>query len=175
MISTFLLIFVLCYIGSYDLDTSEFKESSVLYNIQILFGRSSSFFIGWLVAYYTEKEIKISIFVVLSLLCFIHILYYLLLPHGFSWWWIYTIPVSLFLCKIIDVLSSLNISLCFFKSLGDISLESYITNWGLTLIFPVLLEQMGVYALFNGYIQYFSIIIIGLLLAYAFHKICNLF
>lgn len=174
IITSIFFILILCFVGSYSLTISSDKEFSLLYNTLILFGRASSFFVGWLIAYFTKYDIKWNIWTLVMFIFLLHAFFYVILPKGFSWWWLYTTPASLVLCLIIRIISKWSNVISFLKHIGGISLESYITNWGLILIAPALFEKFGgVFS--NSYIQYLFIIIIGILLADLFNKMSNIF
>lgn len=159
---TLCTVLVFCFLGSYHLIVD---ENSVLYNTQVLLGRSASFFIGWGTGYLAKLNTKISVYKLLIGIVIIHFLFYFILPKGFSWWWIYTIPVTFILCYLIRFFLRFKHLNNFLLFLGSISLESYITNWGLTLVFPPLLTWLGVSVYINKTIQYSIVVLLGILLA----------
>ncbi len=158
-------ILILCLISSigYWVPTS----NEIFKNAQMFLAHAPSFFIGyWLGKKVFEEQMIDKQFVTVMLgVCVFFIIF--VLTHLLCIWLI-LVPVIIGCAMILSIihLSIINKVLLF---MGTISLESYLTN----IYFPHVLRKIGIEFDKGNYIFYLIVIVVGILLAYFGHILCQ--
>lgn len=141
-------------------------DSQVWYNISYIAQRFPGFFIGYYIAYLMKEKKGIPYWTTIigPVLCAIFLLFDIDIHFG----WLLSIPAVIWLCVIFDWIKKkpLHNALAW---LGTISLESYLTN----VYIANVLSYTGIQKIFNGYLYYGMVVVMGIILAAAVNKIAK--
>ncbi len=146
--------------------------SNIIDNIQFALKRLPAFFIGLFVAPYVKRGDSVNwvyLFGILAVLC---VITHFLFPSLFLWGY-YVLPLTILVSYIAKIFNGIRCINSFFVWLGHSSLESYISNVGVKSLMPFFSSLiMNELVLLKSYsIQYVMVILIGLILTYAGHKL----
>lgn len=147
------------------------SSTNILYNIQFVLNRIPNFIIGLAFGSYCKEGKLIAPQYILLLFCLC-----MITSKFIGLWkcpWIF-VPILLYIfILLIKLLENSWIDKCI-KFLGQISLESYLTNITLKSILAALIPTYISSPIFYGkYLEYSVIIVAGLLLAYYVNKIAQ--
>lgn len=161
---------VLCVVSVFGASIP--TTNAIFENIQVCLGHVPSFFVGYWAAKYVleQKEIQWKYVILMLLLYFVILPLYR--PLHVSSNWMMVLPSSIILAALFDNIGGGIIRSMVF--LGTISLESYLAN----VFLPVVFRKTGLFDEIylidsRNYLFYAIVILIGVLLAYYSHQLCN--
>lgn len=159
-----ILIFITTYLSSVP------SLHTVVSNIQSALLRMPSFLIGMAIAPYCMNKKAISVkWGILLVSCYL--IFTALHIRQYAIWAIMPVVmyISIFLVKLLSKIHILNE---FVTLMGNISLESYLTNIYLNSLFIFLIPDYISSPIFYGrYVEYVTVIVLGIAMAYAY-KVC---
>lgn len=139
-------------------------DSQVWYNASYVAQRFPGFFIGYYIAYLMKekKGIPYWVTVIGPMICILFWKFDIDIHFG----WILSIPSVIWLCTVFDWIKekTLHNVLAWF---GTISLESYLMN----VYIANILTYTGIQKIFNGYLYYGVVVVMGIILAAAVNKV----
>ena len=169
-----LIIFSGCIVALCNITTENSYGNTVLSNIQFAFQRVPSYLVGMTIGGYCKNPEPLATNnLVIKMFTFGgggYFLCHYLWPEIFLLWMLVPIVVIV-LIKFIDINPSI---LTIFNPLGKISLESYLTNISINKLLVILIPQYISSKFFYGrYLEYSTVVILGLLAAVIVNKISN--
>lgn len=105
LILTLLIVITITCICSHINGLHNYSNNSILYNINCIICRTPSFFVGFYIAVLVRKNIRVDAWVLFGVPVFLHFVFSLILVNNFSWWWLYSLPTSFVLAKLISILN----------------------------------------------------------------------
>ena len=169
------IIVILCGFDSISYDTI---VHTIAHNLCFAFKRSPAFIIGLAIAPYIMKGIKISIWEILlysTVLLSVVIGARFLCKMPFWDGWTITPAITILACLCLSLLKNTLKTYKFITWLGNVSLESYITNGTQQVPARYLASLYSESVLFSGcYLEYLFVISMGLFTTYLLHKLSNL-
>ena len=159
-----ILIFITTYLSSVS------SLHTVVSNIQSALLRTPSFLIGMAIAPYCMNKKTISVkWGIILVSCYL--IFTALHIRQYAIWAI--IPVVMYISiLLVKLLSKIHILIEFVTLMGNISLESYLTNINLNSLLVFLIPSYIDSPIFYGrYVEYATVIVLGILMAYVYKRI----
>ena len=159
-----ILIFITTYLSSIP------SLHTVVSNIQSALLRMPSYLIGMAIAPYCMNKKTINVIWVIILVSF-YFVFTVLHIRQYAIWAI--IPIIMYMSVLmVKLLSRIQIVNAFVTLMGNISLESYLTNIYLNSLFIFLIPDNISSPIFYGrYVEYVTVIVLGIAMAYVY-KVC---
>lgn len=143
----------------------DISQNALIRNIQFVIGRTPMFFFGYYIAEDIKNKEQLSLKQVIQIIIVSLILYGVLNIYTAL-----TIPMLVLLGYAIEWICKSNTINRILKFMGKISLESYLTNIYLGVIFSYI--NFGYYG-YGNYLKYTFVLIAGIPLAYYINKLNN--
>lgn len=171
LVSAILLILFLLIICHLKISYGSGAFYTILNNMQWAFIRIISFIVGMSIAPYVKDNVKINVFVVFAISVCLYVAIHVLIDKNIFIWWCMIWPLMIIFILFLQRFSIENNIFRFVSWMGAVSLESYLANIYLCEVF----KKTSIYfyttsiLINHQYIEYFLIIVLGLLLSFIVH------
>lgn len=169
-ITLLLLLVIACNI---DISRTSGLTNGILHNLQWAFCRVASFIIGMYIAPFVKRGVKINVLSAVFVSLALYIGVHRLISKDIFMWWCLILPMSIVFAKAIDWLKKNGNFYKFISWMGIVSLESYLANIYLNGSIKDFVYRYGLdgYNIMQGhYFEYSCVIILGMILSYAIHR-----
>lgn len=147
------------------------EDICIVCNVQMAFRRLPAFLLGMYMEPYIMNGRKIHLSILICFTIAGYLVFHILLP--IYDWWLYVPFLLMGCCYLIRIIEK-SIFGKLISWMGQASLESYITNVETKAVMPSILENLRYQTILVGnYLGYALVIVIGLILTYFCHCVCN--